>query len=60
MGYYVSVIQTTNTLENIKNLIQQENRGSSFYTSEFHTILDDVKIALDRQDSDSALNALIH
>jgi type II secretory ATPase GspE/PulE/Tfp pilus assembly ATPase PilB-like protein len=54
------VTQTTNTLENIKNLIQQEHRGDSFYKSEFHTILDDVKIALDRQDSDNALNTLIH
>jgi type II secretory ATPase GspE/PulE/Tfp pilus assembly ATPase PilB-like protein len=54
------VTQTINTLENIKNLIQQEHRGDAFYKSEFHTILDDVKIALDRQDSDNALNILIH
>ncbi|MEI6711393.1 MAG: hypothetical protein WCK88_04250 [bacterium] len=51
--------QTTNTLENIKNLIKEKHKGGAFYRSEFHTILDDVKIALDRQDSDSALNSLI-
>lgn len=51
--------QTTNTLEDIKTLITQEHKGESFYRSEFHTILDDVKMALDRQDSDSALNILI-
>ncbi len=52
--------QTNNTLENIKNLIREDHRGDTFYKSEFHTILDDVRIALDRQDSDSALNMLIH
>ncbi len=51
--------QTPNTLENIKNLIKNERKGESFYRSEFHTILDDVKMALDRQDSDSALTTLI-
>ena len=51
--------QTNNTLENIKNLIKNERKGEAFYRSEFHTILDDVKMALDRQDSDSALNTLI-
>jgi type II secretory ATPase GspE/PulE/Tfp pilus assembly ATPase PilB-like protein len=53
------VTQTTNTLEDIKNLITKEKVGESFYRSEFHTILDDVKMALDRQDSDNALNTLI-
>lgn len=51
--------QQENTLENIKNLISKEHSGAAFYRSEFHTILDDIKIALDRQDSDTALNALI-
>jgi len=53
------VTQTTKTLEDIKTLIQKEQTGASFHRSEFHTILDDVTMALDRQDSDSALNALI-
>lgn len=51
--------QQENTLENIKNLIKDGQKGEAFYRSEFHTILDDIKIALDRQDSDTALNALI-
>lgn len=50
---------TNSTLEDIKSLIQKGRTGESFHRSEFHTILDDVKMALDRQDSDSALNTLI-
>lgn len=59
IGYYVSVTQQKNTIEDIKKLITKEYTGEAFYRSEFHTILDDMKMALDRQDSDSALNTLI-
>lgn len=51
--------QNLNTLENITNLVKDGQKGEAFYRSEFHTILDDIKMALDRQDSDKALNILI-
>ncbi|MCB9806631.1 hypothetical protein H6768_01815 [Candidatus Peribacteria bacterium] len=52
----------TQVSENIKKLseiLQKEKTGTSMYFPEFHHILDEIRLFLDRQDSDGALTALV-
>lgn len=50
--------QVTNN-DIIHTLIESKNHGSHLYFPEFQTVLDDIELSLDKQDSDWALHAII-
>jgi len=39
-------------IQNLQNILQQNTVGAGMYMAEFHHILDEIHLALDKQDSD--------
>ncbi len=46
-------------IQHLKDILHQDTNGTGMYMPEFHHILDEIKLFLDRQDSEGALTALI-
>ena len=51
--------QVTQNIEKLNLILQKEKTGTDMYFPEFHHILDEIRLSLDKQDSDGALTALI-
>jgi hypothetical protein len=49
----------TQNIEKLTQILKQDKTGATAYFPEFHHILDEIRLSLDRQDSDGALTALI-
>lgn len=54
------MIQVSQTIAQLKNIVHEETSGAAFYHVEFRRIMDEIRLALDNQDSDKALTVLIH
>lgn len=51
--------EVTQNIEKLTQMLKQEKTGTSAYFPEFHHILDEIRLSLDKQDSDGALTAII-
>lgn len=51
--------QVTENIAKLSEILKQEKSGASLYFPEFRHILDEIKLSIDRQDSDGAVTALI-
>lgn len=51
--------QVTENIAKLTQILKQDQTGAGMYFPEFHHILDEIQISLDRQDSDGALTALV-
>lgn len=60
IGYNESMIQVSETIASLKQIVQESNSGVALYTAEFHRIMDEIHLALDNQDSDTGVSVLIH
>lgn len=49
----------TQNIEKLTHILKQDKTGATAYFPEFHHILDEIRLSLDKQDSDGALTALI-
>ena len=54
------MIQVSQTIAQLRDIVHEESSGAAFYHVEFRRIMDEIRLALDNQDSDKALVALIH
>jgi hypothetical protein len=46
-------------IQNLQNILHQDSVGVGMYMPEFHHILDEIRLSLDKQDSDGALMSLV-
>ncbi len=46
-------------IHNLENILHKDKVGDGMYMPEFHHILDEIHLSLDRQDSDGSLMALV-
>lgn len=51
--------QVTENIAKLSEILKQGKSGASLYFPEFRHILDEIKLSIDRQDSDGAVTALI-
>jgi len=51
--------QVTENIAKLSQILQEDKTGANLYFPEFHHILDEIRLSLDKQDSDGALIALI-
>lgn len=54
------MIQVSETLASLKNIVHEASSGATMYHVEFRRIMDEVHLALDNQDSDKAVSSIIH
>lgn len=53
------MVDVTQNIEKLTHILKQDKTGATAYFPEFHHILDEIRLSLDKQDSDGALTALI-
>ncbi len=46
-------------IQNLQNILHDDHAGVGLNLPEFHHILDEIHLSLDKQDSDGALIALV-
>lgn len=46
-------------LQNLQDILHKDSVGAGMYLPEFHHILDEIRLSLDKQDSDGAVIAII-
>jgi len=51
--------QVSEHIQNLQNILNRDTVGSGIYLPEFHHILDEIRLSLDKQDSDGAVIAII-
>lgn len=51
--------QVSEHIQNLQNILKQDTVGAGMYLPEFHHILDEIRLALDKQDSDGAVIAIV-
>jgi type II secretory ATPase GspE/PulE/Tfp pilus assembly ATPase PilB-like protein len=54
------MIQVSQTIAQLKDIVHEESSSATFYHVEFRRIMDEIRLALDNQDSDKAVTVLIH
>lgn len=44
--------QVSEHIQNLQNILHKDQSGAGQYLQEFHHILDEIRLSLDKQDSD--------
>lgn len=59
MRYNIAMNDVREHIQQFKNILHQDTQGVGMYMPEFHHILDEIRLCLDRQDSDGALMVIV-